>query len=61
MILEGDHRIADESVEEDSKVGVAESDVDVDGRQARELTAASCPTSSASKVMENFCVLGAAL
>jgi hypothetical protein len=50
VIAEGDHRITDESVDVDSKVGV-ESD-GVAGLQEREVTPASWPIKSASNVTE---------
>jgi hypothetical protein len=50
-----DQRMRDESVDVESNVSF-ECPVD-EGRQARDVTPASCPTSSASNVMENCCVL----
>jgi len=50
---EGDHRIKDESVDVDNRVG----DPVVAGLQETEVTPASCPTSSASKVIEYCCEL----
>lgn len=49
-MIEGDHKIRDESVDVDSKVDRDFLDVD---RQERDVTAASWPTRRASKVTEN--------
>ena len=55
MTDDGDHKIRDESVDVDKSVGV---DMDVVfERQERDVTPASCPTSRASNVTENFWVL----
>lgn len=51
---DGDHSIKEESVEVDNRVGT---DPGVAGLQAREVTADSCPTRRASKVIENCCDL----
>lgn len=51
MTDEGDHRISDESVDVDRRVGV-DADV-VLGRQESDVTPASCPMSRASNVTEN--------
>jgi hypothetical protein len=52
---EGDHRIKDESVDVDNRVGV---DSIVAGFHETDVTPASCPMSSASKVMEYCWALG---
>jgi hypothetical protein len=48
-VAEGDHKIREESVDVDSRVGA---DSVVLGLHETEVTPASCPMSSASKVME---------
>ena len=53
--MEGDHRITEESVEVESKVGSG--NCEEDGRQDRLVRPASCPTSKASKVTEKCCGL----
>lgn len=52
----GDHKMREESVDIESSVSLVCPVVEV--RQARDVTPASCPTSKASNVMENCCVLG---
>lgn len=47
----GDHRIKDESVEVDKRVCSDETPSGADGAHASDVTPASCPMSSASKVM----------
>ena len=51
----GDQRIREESADVDSNESL-ECLVD-EGRQARDVTPASCPTSKASNVIENCCLL----
>lgn len=51
----GDHRIMDESVDVERSVGRGDGGVEGSGRQAREVTPASCPMSRASKVRE-YCL-----
>lgn len=54
-MADGDHKMREESVDVESRVGT---DVDTFcGHQEREVTPASCPTSRASKVTENCWVL----
>ena len=52
----GDQRMREESVDVDSNVSF-ECSV-FEGRQASDVTPASCPMSKASNVIENCCVLG---
>ena len=51
----GDQRIREESVDVDSNVSFESSVFEM--RQASDVTPASCPTSNASNVIENCCVL----
>ena len=55
MIVEGDQRMSDESVEVERRVGMGV--VAAAGRQESEVTPASWPISRASKVIENCRVL----
>lgn len=55
-MVEGDHRITEESVDVESNVG--SDHCDDDGLQESDVTPASCPTRRASKVTENCCGLG---
>jgi hypothetical protein len=52
---EGDHKIKDESVDVDNRVGVDSTEA---GLHETEVTPASCPMRSASKVMEYWWELG---
>lgn len=52
MTVEGDHRIREESVEVDRRIGT-----ELFALHERQVTAASCPIRRASKVTENRCGL----
>lgn len=54
-MLDGDHKIKEESVDVDSNVGVLNKEER--GLHLTDVTPASCPIRRASNVIENCCVL----